>query len=79
MVAFVFTRLADKTGGRITPRGRFAPGYPTCIWRSCLVMKSASFRTVQPVWGKRIHVLLLYAFRQLDRYKCLSIPQRTAM
>ena len=25
----MFTRLADKTGGRITPRGRFAPGYPT--------------------------------------------------
>ena len=28
LCSFVFTRLADKTGGRITPRGRFAPGYP---------------------------------------------------
>ena len=29
--SFVFTRLAVKMGGggRITPRGRFAPGYPT--------------------------------------------------
>ena len=25
--SFVFTRLADKTGGHITPRGRSAPGY----------------------------------------------------
>ena len=24
----MFTRLADKTGGPITLRGRFAPGYP---------------------------------------------------
>ena len=27
--SFVFTRLANNTGGRITPRGRFVPGYPT--------------------------------------------------
>ena len=33
-------------------------------------MKSAIFRAVQPVWGKRIHVLCLCV-----RYKCLSKPQ----
>ena len=29
----------------------------TSVWRSWLIMKSASFRAVQPVWGKRIHAL----------------------
>ena len=29
----------------------------TCVWRSSLIIKSAIFRAVQPVWGKRIHVL----------------------
>ena len=28
-----------------------------CVWRSWLIMKSASFRAIQPVWAKRIHVL----------------------
>ena len=32
-------------------------------------MKSAIFRAIQPVLGKRIHVLRLCAFRQLVRYK----------
>ena len=50
-----------------------------CVWRTWLIMKSAIFRAVQPVWGKRIYVLWLYAFRQLVRYKCLSKPHRAAM
>ena len=32
----------------------------TCVWRSLLIiksLKSAIFRAVQPVWGKRIRVL----------------------
>ena len=31
----------------------------TCVWRSgqIMKMKSAIFRVVQPVWGKRTHVL----------------------
>ena len=29
----------------------------TCVCRSGLIMKSAIFRAVQPVWGKHIHVL----------------------
>ena len=48
----------------------------TCVWRFWLIMKSAIFRKVQPVWGKCIHVLWLCAFTQLVKYKCLSKPQR---
>ena len=51
----------------------------TCVWRSRLIIKSASFRAVQPVWGKRIHVLWLRTFRQLVIYNGLSKPQRTTM
>ena len=33
-----------------------SPG-STCVWRSSIIMKTAIFRAVQPVCGKRIHVL----------------------
>ncbi len=54
----------------------------TCVWRSRLIMKSASFRAVQPVWRKRIHDYVdldnlsdISAYRNHDVQQCeMQIP-----